>query len=128
MNVTPDWANGYSNYWEFITGTWIDDFYGSAIQVCALGEYGKELQIDYDNAKSEAPLWYLPACDELEWFLNQYKNKEVNIKRDQFYWTCNQAGFWLDAFVNKLTQSGEFVWDKHRKDNWYYARQACHAQ
>lgn len=128
LNVTPDWANGYSNYWEFITSTWIDDFYGSAIQVCALGKYGKELQINYDNATSEDPLWYLPACDELEWFLNQYKNKEVNIKRDQFYWTCNQAGFWLDAFVHKLTQSGEFVWDKHRKDNWYYARQACHAQ
>ena len=128
LNVTPDWANGYSNYYKFITDTWIDKFYGSAIQVCALGKYGKELQIDYDNATSEDPFWYLPACDELEWFLNQYKNKEVNIKRDQFYWTCNQAGFWLDAFVHKLTQSGEFVWDKHRKDNWYYARQACHAQ
>lgn len=53
--MTEHWTDGKANYREFINKTWIDDFKGSAIQVCALGEAGKELEIDYEEAKSEDP-------------------------------------------------------------------------
>lgn len=129
--VTENWADGKANYREFINKTWIDDFKGSAIQVCALGEAGKELEIDYEEAKSEDPFWFLPSIVALRCFLKQYKdNADANIERGKFYWSSNSAGYYKNALATKIDRSGNVDDDYYRenKENAYYARQACHAQ
>ena len=129
--VTEHWADGKANYREFINKTWIDDFKGSAIQVCALGEAGKELEIDYEEAKSEDPFWFLPSIVALRCFLKQYKdNADANIERGKFYWSSNSASYYKNALATKIDRSGNVDDDYYRenKENAYYARQACHAQ
>ena len=101
--MTENWADGKANYREFINKTWIDDFKGSAIQVCALGEAGKELEIDYEEAKSEDPFWFLPSIVALRCFLKQYKdNADANIERGKFYWSSNSAGYYKNALATKI--------------------------
>ena len=100
-------------------------------QVCALGEAGKELEIDYEEAKSEEPFWFLPSIVALRCFLKQYKdNADANIERGKFYWSSNSASYYKNALATKIDRSGNVDDDYYRenKENAYYARQACHAQ
>lgn len=104
-------------------------FMGSAMQVCALGEYGGTLNIDKDSF--EEPFWYLPARFELETFFKTYANSpdKASIKRDEYYWSANGFGGSIvyRAYAFKIGV-GKFDWDGARKGNYYYARQACYVQ
>lgn len=129
--VTEHWTDGQANYQEFMQKTWIDDFKGSAVQVCALGEAGKELVIDYEEAKSENPFWFLPSIVALRCFLKQYKdNADANIERGELYWSSNSASSYKKALATMIDNSGNVKdgYDREYKDNPHYARQACHAQ
>lgn len=131
--ITSDWANGKEDYMKLFHSAYgYDEFKGSAVQICALGMSGTEIEVNYENGTIDKDvIWYLPACDEFEWFINQYKNKPDDIhhiNRGEFYWTCNQSATVRAAFAHQLNQSNEFEWDRIFKDQTLYARQACHAQ
>ena len=121
--------NGYTNYQEAVKGGAADEgFVGSAIQKVSQYRY------TYDVAsgkivKKEAG-WYLPAKDELGWFLNDQtvlNNKErYHIK--EAYWSSNvtiahyynsRAYIW-SAKNNRYEEDG-----KKRGGNNFYLRPAC---
>lgn len=121
--------NGYTNYQEAVKGGAADEgFVGSAIQKASQYRY------TYDVAsgkivKKEAG-WYLPAKDELGWFLNDQtvlNNKErYHIK--EAYWSSNvtiahyynsRAYIW-SAKKNRYEEDG-----KKRGGNNFYLRPAC---
>lgn len=121
--------NGYTNYWAAVGGGAYDNgFVGSAIQKVSQYRY------TYDDAlgkidKKEAG-WYLPAKDELGWFLNDQTildNKERYHIKDA-YWSSNvtiahyynsRAYIW-NAKNNRYEEDG-----KKRGGNNFYLRPAC---
>lgn len=121
--------NGYTNYWVAVGGGAYDNgFVGSAIQKVSQYRY------TYDDAlgkidKKEAG-WYLPAKDELGWFLNDQTildNKERYHIKDA-YWSSNvtiahyynsRAYIW-NAKNNRYEEDG-----KKRGGNNFYLRPAC---
>lgn len=121
--------NGYTNYWAAVSGGAYDNgFVGSAIQKVSQYRY------TYDDAlgkidKKEAG-WYLPAKDELGWFLNDQTildNKERYHIKDA-YWSSNvtiahyynsRAYIW-NAKNNRYEEEG-----KKRSGNNFYLRPAC---
>ena len=126
LPLTPKWEDGHYNY-EFLLQEWPDKFKESIVQLCGLGKYGQE--IDLVNYKKEELLWYLAARDELLPFLTNYHNDEnAHIRKNQFYWTCNQSGAEFHSVAGKFdTKKNKATWDRERKKSLYYARQACHA-
>lgn len=121
--------NGYTNYQEAVKGGAADNgFVGSAIQKASQYRY------TYDVAsgkivKKEAG-WYLPAKDELGWFLNDQTvldNKE-RYHIEEAYWSSNvtlasssdsRAYIW-SAKKNRYEEYG-----KKRGGNNFYLRPAC---
>lgn len=121
--------NGYTNYQEAVKGGAADNgFVGSAIQKASQYRY------TYDVAsgkivKKEAG-WYLPAKDELGWFLNDQTvldNKE-RYHIEEAYWSSNvtlaspsdsRAYIW-NAKNNRYEEYG-----KKRGGNNFYLRPAC---
>ena len=95
-------------------------------------EAGKELEIDYEEAKSEDPFWFLPSIVALRCFLKQYKdNADANIERGKFLLEfLILPVIYKNALATKIDRSGNVDDDYYRenKENAYYARQACHAQ
>lgn len=126
LPLTPKWEDGYYNY-EFLLQEWPDKFKESIVQLCGLGKYGQE--IDLVNYKKGELLWYLAARDELLPFLTNYHNDEnAHIRKNQFYWTCNQSGAEFHSVAGKFdTKKNKATWDREKKRSLYYARQACHA-
>lgn len=126
LPLTPKWEDGHYNY-EFLLQEWSDKFKESIVQLCGLGKYGQE--IDLVNYKKGELLWYLAARDELLPFLTNYHNDEnAHIRKNQFYWTCNQSGAEFHSVAGKFdTKKNKATWDREKKRSLYYARQACHA-
>lgn len=125
--LTPKWHDGQYNF-EYLLKHWPETFKESVVQVCGLGKYGKE--IDLDNYKERDAFWFLAARDELIPFFAAYHNEEkAHIKKDQFYWTSNEWGNeWRAAAGVFNTKKNEATWETMKKTNLCYARQACHAQ
>ena len=126
LPLTPKWEDGHYNY-EFLLQEWPDKFKESIVQLCGLGKYGQE--IDLVNYKKGELLWYLAARDELLPFLTNYHNDEnAHIRKNQFYWTCNQSGAEFHSVAGKFdTKKNKATRDREKKRSLYYARQACHA-
>ncbi|MDB9028247.1 MULTISPECIES: FimB/Mfa2 family fimbrial subunit [Parabacteroides] len=121
--------NGYTNYQEAVKGGAADNgFVGSAIQKVSQDRY------TYDAASGKIVKkvagWYLPAKDELNWFLNDQTildNKERYHIKDA-YWSSNvtiahysnsRAYIW-NAKNNRYEEDG-----KKRGGNNFYLRPAC---
>ena len=121
--------NGYTNYQEAVKGGAADNgFVGSAIQKVSQDRY------TYDAASGKIVKkvagWYLPAKDELNWFLNDQTildNKERYHIKDA-YWSSNvtiahysnsRAYIW-NAKNNRYEEDGK----KRGGDN-FYLRPAC---
>lgn len=106
------WIKEHSNYH--------DAFWGSAIQRCLRGKYGAEVT-PYDDT-----FWYLPGGNELKELLVNYKDDpSANLKYDEFYWSAINYSI-KRVYAYRIIS--EDYWERHDKDNWYYARQACNAQ
>ncbi|WP_455629853.1 hypothetical protein [Parabacteroides sp.] len=121
--------NGATNYWAAVNGGSYDKgFVGSAIQKGSQYKYTYE-ETSGKIVKKEAG-WYLPAKDELGWFLNDQtilENKELYHIKDA-YWSSNvtighyynsRAYIW-NAKSNKYEEDG-----KKRSENEFYLRSAC---
>lgn len=125
--ITPAWGNGKKNY-EFLRKHWTKNFKGCAVQRCGVGACGEEL--DIENYTDDQVFWYLAARDELLPFFAAYHNQEkAHIKKDQFYWTSNEwQNQWRAAAGIYSLKKNKATWDDKRKENLFYARQACYAQ
>lgn len=124
--ITPKWNDGQHNY-NYLAEHWPGSFSGSAVQRCGLGEYGAILDVD----KKESPFWYLSARDEMLFlFENYHRDESAHIKKNQYYWTCNEWGRTKVATACKfdLSTNAKERWKTREKTDTYYARQACHAQ
>ena len=97
--------NGYTNYQEAVKGGAADNgFVGSAIQKVSQDRY------TYDAASGKIVKkvagWYLPAKDELNWFLNDQTildNKERYHIKDA-YWSSNVT-------IAHYSNSRAYIWN-----------------
>ena len=102
-------------------------FGGSAIQKCLIGKNWEKIESVSGSSNDQDIRWFLPGGYELEYFLKQHGSApNSHIKQKTFYWCANNYDTWK-AYAYKIDGKVEFE-KKNKEKNYYYARQACHAQ